>query len=557
MSVQPTNKMKKRLNIVIMPLLLVLVGWILINLTGAALIDSKKYEAMANQQQFGSIPIHANRGTIYDVNGKTLASSNTVYNIIFDPATFRKNDEDKLDLIKKEMKELFDIPEETMQEKSEIKGSGEGYQVIKKKVDKPQADALTKFCNENDVNCLYSVQDTRRYYPQNELAANVIGFLDSDGAGQYGLEAYYDDYLAGVDGRIISAKTANGEEMPYRYQKTFDAQDGNSLYLTIDSTLQHYLEKNLSEAVTTYNVENRASGIIMNAKTGAILAMSTEPGFDLNNPAEIFDPRVNEKLGLLTPEEYKKAYPQAREQQWKNKAVTEIYYPGSVFKVVTGSAALEEKVIDTNTKFACMNMNVFGTSFHCWTKNGHGQQNFVEAMTNSCNPAFIQIGEKLGKENFTKYFEAFGLTEKTGIDLPGEVSSLYVPLERMGPVELASSSFGQTNKITPIQMITAYAATINGGYLVTPYITSKITDNNGNVIKSNETEIKRQVISEETSAIMRSTLESVVNVKGESNANIKGYRIGGKSGTSEKQDENIQQKRDDLYVSSYVGFTPA
>lgn len=566
MSVAPTKSMKKRMYGFIIPVFIVFIFWIIGHMVKYSIMDAESLQKMANQKQFGSITIHANRGSIYDRNGNILAQSATVYNIIMDPAGYRddvengKCDKKTLNLLAGKMKELMGVDPADIFEKSEVSGAGEKYQVLKKKVEKPVADELLKYCDEIGVgNWITTEPDTKRFYAYGDLAASVIGFLDGDGAGQYGLEAYYDDYLAGIDGRIISARDGKQREMPYRYKKTYDAQDGNSLVLTIDTTLQHYLEKNLQEQVSQYEAKNRACGIIMNAKTGAILAMATVPGFDLNNPAEIYDEETKAYLDTLSGDEYKKAYINAREKQWKNKAITEIYYPGSVFKVITGSAALEEKVIDLNTQYSCHTMTYPGmkSGFHCWTTKGHGTQNFFDALANSCNPAFIQIGEKLGIEKFYSYFENYGLTEKTGVDLPGEVNSLHVWPKYMGPVELASSAFGQTNKITPIQMITSYAAVINGGKLVTPYIVDRIEDNKGNIIKQNEPVIKRQVISEETSKQMREALEYVVDFKGSSNAYIEGYRIGGKSGTSQKQDENNEQNRDDLYVSSYCAFAPA
>ena len=297
----------------------------------------------------------------------------------------------------------------------------------------------------------------------------------------------------------------------------------------------------------------------MEAKTGAILAMATAPGFDLNDRSSLYSAVDRAKVDAVENEEERdELYAALREKQWKNKAVSERYYPGSVFKVITGSSALEEKVISLQSTFNCgRTIWVADTPFNCWANYSHGTQDFTTAMTNSCNPAFVQIGQALGAEKFCEYFESYGLTEPTGIDLPSEATSFYVPYSRMGPVELGSSSFGQTNTITPIQMITAYAAAINGGDLVTPYVVSKIVDANGNVVRTTEPNIRRQVISDETSAEMRQVLEDVVNTKNGSNAYIKGYRIGGKSGTSQKQEENIKQGRDDLYVSSYCAFAPA
>jgi stage V sporulation protein D (sporulation-specific penicillin-binding protein) len=347
--------------------------------------------------------------------------------------------------------------------------------------------------------------------------------------------------------------------MPYRYSTTYEAENGDSLYLTIDTTIQYYLEKALSEMVTEYNVQNRACGIIMNPKTGAIYAMATYPSFDLNDPSAIFDDATASQLATLTGQDYTDAYTAARELQWKNKAVSEIYYPGSVFKVVTSAAGFDEKLIKLKEDlFNCSGSFVVeDATIQCSNRSGHGAQDFTTALTNSCNPAFMEIGLRIGTERFYQYFEGFGLTEKTGIDLPGESNSIHVDAD-MSTVDLASSSFGQANKITPIQMITAYAAVVNGGYLVTPYLVDKIVDEDGNIVEEHETEIKRQVISEETSETMREQLEAVVENNNGHNAHIDGQRIGGKSGTSEKLDEHQSGDEDDMeYVASYGCFAPA
>ena len=564
----PTKSMKFRLNILVSIAFIVAIAWVVINLFSTSVTNSTEYRAKANSSQFRSVAIPAKRGSIYAADGEVLAQSATVYNIILDPTVYRNGNYtlEQTTALANKLNEMFGVDKEKFIRMTEVTGAGANYQKVATRVEKSAADKLTEYLIEQDISTysLYTEQSTRRYYPQNELAASVIGFLNGDGDGVYGLEAYYDNYLAGVDGRIISARNAKGQEMPYKYERVFDAQDGNSVYLTIDTTLQYYAERELRNAVMTHNPENRACAIIMNCKTGAILAMATCPGFDLNNPAEIYDENTALLLEELknNPETaalYEEEYAKARESQWKNKAITEYYYPGSVFKVITGAAAYEERLINSESTFYCQTMDVSGVKFHCWqNKYSHGSQNLAVAMTNSCNPAFIQIGELLGREKFSAYYEAFGFTGRTGIDLPGEArSSIYYQVEDMGPVELASSSFGQTNKVTPIQMITAYAAAVNGGYLVTPYVVDKIVDENGTVVKTVEPNVRRQVISEETSAYMRTVLESVVNNNGGGNSYIQGYRIGGKSGTSEKQDENLAENRDDLYVSSYVGFAPA
>lgn len=606
MADKPTIQMKMRTNWFLLAAILVFAAAIIVKLFKLSVLDNKFYQDKANADHFGAISISANRGAIYDTNGVILAQSATVYKVFMDPDLFRSEIAKKDEAVKAQQKQVAkgelpagtviktaeDVQNEVIEYLAEqleidVKKIEEAmnkdsqYQVLKTQVEKPAADNIIAFMDENDINSIQIEEDTKRYYPQDELAASVIGFTNADGDGQYGLEYQYDEYLSGIDGKVISAKDANGNEMPYRYSKTYEAQDGNSLYLTIDRTLQYSLEKNLEEIVSQFEIEDRACGIIMNAKTGAILAMATAPGFDLNNPSDVDDLQIAQTaqdlgfldidkndvikkdtakslLDTLTEKQYTDAYVAAREQQWKNKAITELYIPGSVFKVVTSSAALEENVIKTTDSFDCTGaVTVYeGTQpIHCWKTSGHGTQTFVEAITNSCNPAFIEIGRRLGADKFFDYFKAYGLTEKTGIDLPAESTSIYQDLDGMGPVELASCSFGQTNKVTPIEMITAYAAVINGGNLVTPYVVSKIVDNDGNVVLTNERTVKRQVISEETSKIMSDTLEQVAIGNG---AYIKGYHVGGKSGTSEKLDEYAGTDEDPMrYVASYCCFAPA
>ena len=573
MSHSPTNAMRKKLNGIVLAVLLVFTAWIIINLFRTSVTDSAKYQTMANDNQFGSTIVSANRGSIYDANGKILAQSATVYSIIINPYALSKLDNEtvKADTGKTEYarqldtvitiltEELDNVTAEDIKKK--FGNVNSQWACVAKSIEKPVADKILSRADEEELvgNLIYTEVDTKRYYPQGELAAAVIGFTNYEGDGIYGVESYYNDYLKGVDGKIISATDANGNEMPYKNDKIYDAQDGNSIYLTLDMTLQYYVEKYLEQAVEENDVQNRACAIMMNVNTGAVLAMASTPGFDLNDRNSIYSQKDINTLAQITDEdEYKEEYATLREQQWKNKAITELYYPGSVFKVITGSAALEEGAITLDSTFTCNRaITVADTTMHCWSSYSHGTQDFTTAMTNSCNPAFIQIGQLLGGTKFYDYFEAYGFTEPTGIDLPGESGSLYVSKGAMGPVELASCSFGQSNKITPIQMVTAYAAVVNGGYLVTPYVVSKIVDTNGNVIKTTETSIKRQVISEETSAQMREVLESVVNNKGGSNAYIKGYAIGGKSGTSQKIDKSNETGNDNLYVSSYCGFAPA
>ncbi|MGN0631139.1 MAG: penicillin-binding transpeptidase domain-containing protein [Ruminococcus sp.] len=582
-SVRPTAKMKAHLNIGVISVMTLICCAVIANLFKVSMIDHAKYEKLANNYHFDKITLDAQRGAIYDATGTPLAWSATVYNVYIDPTLFReemadiedsneakrasaqKKGETADNLINIENLKIsianylankLDIKAEEVHEAYELDGR---YYLLKTQVEKSVVDEIMAYFSDLNLISFASQPTTKRYYPQNELAASVIGFTNSEGNGQYGLEYQYDSYLSGVDGRVVSAQAANGEEMPYRYSTTYDAENGDSLYLTIDTTIQYYLEKALGEMVTQFNVQKRACGIIMNPKTGAIYAMATYPSFDLNNPSEIYDEATSQQLAMLSGQEYTDAYTTARELQWKNKAVSEIYFPGSVFKVVTSASAFDEKLIDLKADmFNCSGTFVVsGEKIRCSNRSGHGSQNFTTALTNSCNPAFMEIGLRLGPERFFQYFEGFGLSSRTEIDLPGESNSIYVEAD-MSNVDLASSSFGQVNKITPIQMITAYAAAINGGYLVTPYIMDKIEDEDGNIVLENKTRIRRQVVSEETSAIMREQLEAVVENKNGTNAHITGYRIGGKSGTSEKLDEYSGANEESMqYVASYCCFAPA
>lgn len=569
-----TVRTKRRLYITLMAAMFAMMAYVSLQMYDVSVRESEKYQALANSQQFRSTTIKANRGTIYDRNGQVLAQSTTVYTVFVDPRTFSERDRGETSTYKRKnalgedeevtvnreeyivatLSEELDMPAEEIRQKLY---KNNAYQVIAKDVDKSVAMSIKSAMSLVGITSVGADPSPKRFYPQNDLAANVIGHLHYDGYGIYGLEAYYDDYLTGTDGKTITARDAHGAEFQYKYRQSYDARDGSSIYTNLDFTIQYYTEKALKNAVLANNPKDKACAIVMNAKTGAIYAMATEPDYNLNEPAIIYDESKAQILaGIVSEEEYQKQRSEAWNLQWTNKAISSLYFPGSVFKVITGSAALEENAISVNDRYYCNGViSVQGVPFHCWTTNGsHGSQNFVEAMTHSCNPAFVTIGQKLGAKLFCQYFDAYGLTQKTGIDLPAEATSLFVPVANMTPVSLASSSFGQTNKITPIQMICAYAAVVNGGNLVTPYVVDKIVDCDGNVVKQFNPTYKRQVISEETSKIMRETLETVTTVNSRSNVYIKGYHIGGKSGTSQKLDENANG---DTYVSSYCAFYPA
>lgn len=579
--VSATVRMRNRTNKGVLGLMTVFCAAVIVRLFVVSVVDNSKYEGMANNYHFGTMTLSANRGAIYDANGTALAWSATVYNIYIDPTLYReemKSIEDANDKKKSAAEEenetadnLVDVDQlktsitNFLSEKlglktEEVEASFEKdgrYYVLQTQVEKNVTDEITAYFEKLNLSFIGTEATTRRYYPQNELAAAVIGFTNGDGDGQYGLEYQYDDYLSGVDGRVISAQAANGEEMPYRYSTTYDAEDGDSLYLTLDTTIQYYLEKSLAEMVEKFEVKERACGVIMNPKTGAVYAMATYPTFDLNNPSEIYDTKTAQELAALPEGEYSTAYATARETQWKNKVISEISYPGSTFKIVTTADAFEENLINMETdSFYCSGqVQVADALIRCSNTAGHGAQTFTQALTNSCNPAFIEIGQRIGIDKFSYYFEGFGLAEKTGIDLPGEAVSYSVTGDDMNIVDLASAAYGQCNKVTAMELVTAYSAAINGGYMVTPHVVDHVVDSNGNIVLQNETEVKRQIVSEETSDIVREQLEAVVNNNPSHNAYIQGYRIGGKSGTAEKLDTSTADDRQ--YVASYCCFAPA
>ncbi|MBP3923289.1 MAG: PASTA domain-containing protein [Ruminiclostridium sp.] len=574
-----TVGMKKRIGAIAAVLIAGMSLYVTIFLFYWSVIQHDSMLTEAENQQQREITILADRGNIYDRNGKVLAQNTPAWDIVLSPREIRRinfdeEGEDKerdeenyrteRDFICRNIAEILGLDPQSLIDACD-RHMDEWVYVAKKQVDRDTVAKVEKFMSDNRLSGVmcYARENSIRYYPNGSLAANVLGFVNSEG-GAYGIESYYDKYLTGVNGKLITTKDQQGDDMPYGYEMLYEAKQGNSLVLTIDETLQYYLEKNLETTVSQHKIENRSTGIIMNAKTGAVVAMATYPGFNPNDPSYIFFEKDRYTLSQMSDdkvaqEEIDNARSEIWGRQWQNKAVGELYIPGSVFKIFTCAAALEEEKVDLGSTFLCTGVaEVAGTHIKCWSSAGHGTSNLTEAMIHSCNPAFIKIGQLLGQEKFTKYFEAFGFTEKTGIDLPGEADSLYVPLSDMGIVELSSSAFGQTNKVTPIQMATAVCAAVNGGKLMTPYIVDKIIDGNGNVVEATEPEVRRQVISEETSATMRRILEDVVNYNGGSNAYISGYRIGGKSGTSEKIDDFNSGKHDELrYVATFCAVVPA
>ncbi|MCI8501380.1 MAG: PASTA domain-containing protein [Oscillospiraceae bacterium] len=547
----PTRKMRRRIFIVVVPAVAIAFCVLLGRIGMITIVDSDFYQGKASKQQLRDITINPKRGTIYDRNMTVLAQSATVWTVVISPGDISKDE--TREAVARGLSDILGLEYDDVYQKT-LKNNF--YEVIQRKIESEKAEEIRAFVAEKKFTCIYLFEDSKRYYPYNNFASSVIGFTGTDNQGLYGIEAYYDEYLGGEPGRIVAAKNAHGNDMPFQYEKRYEPVDGYGLVLTIDEVIQHFLENALEDAVSVHKVENRAAGIVMDVNTGEILAMATKPDFNLNEPFVIADEKTAAYIETLTGDEKTNALSDARELQWKNKAITELYEPGSVFKIVTGSAALEEKTITLDTKFTCTgSFQVPGLEkpMHCWRLSGHGTQDFVGAMVHSCNPAFVAIGSSLGATKFCEYVNAFGFMEKTGIDLPGEAGSIVYQAEQMGPVELASCSFGQSNKITPLQMITATAAVVNGGYVVQPHVVKQVLDQNNNVVETVGATVKRQAISSETSQTMRQVLEEVVTTNGGSNAYISGFRIGGKSGTAQKLDSDD----DTSYISSFVGFAPA
>ena len=525
-------------------------------------VQADMWKEKASSQQMYSTSITATRGNIYDRNMKTLARSVTVWTVFISPAEMK---EEQRELVASGLSEILDVDYDMVYEKS-LK-TWRYNETIKRRVDNDTADEVTAFIQENDIRGIYLTEESMRYYPYGNLASTVLGFTGSDGSGAYGLEAYYNKALSGTDGVIASVRNAKGTAMPFSEQQIYDAEDGQSLVLTIDETVQHYLEKHLENAVQEHEVQNRAVGIVMNVKTGEILAMSTKPDFDPNEPSAIYDTTTAEALAEQLEEAggdeekldaYYEALGEAQLAQWRNKAISDPYEPGSVFKLITASAALETGTVTGSTPFYCPGyIEVAGNRIACWKAGGHGNIDFVGAIKGSCNPAFIMTGQALGAELFMEYLDKFGLYDVTGVDLPGEATSIMHSRETMlneNMASLSSASFGQTFKVTALELMTAVNATVNGGYLMQPYVVSQVLDSDGNVISSTEPVVVRQVISEETSALVASYAEQVVSGEGGSGARaaVPGYRIGGKTGTSQKLDQE-----GDETILSFYGFAPA
>lgn len=572
----PSSKMKRRMMVCMAVLCLAGSMGLIARLFSLQVVDAKQYQREAAKQQLRVTDINPKRGIIYDRNMKELAKSATVHTVVISPLEIEDEKDSDGNMVRSADQQREVLADglarilEVDREKIITQSHKENYyEIIKRRVERDLANEVLAFAEENDITCIHLVEDNKRYYPYGSLASTVLGFTNSENQGAYGLEAKYDEVLSGTPGREVAAKNAWGTDMPFKYGAMYPATDGNSIVLTIDETIQHFTEKYLEIAVKENNVHARASCIVMDPNTGEILAMATENDFDPNNPYEITDPfslvQLEEGKKTLTKEEYADLQMQLQYDQWRNKAISDPYEPGSVFKLITAAAALEEGTTNVKAQFNCPGYIMVGSQrYNCWATDGrHGQQDFAHIVMNSCNPGFVTVGLGLGGEKFFKYYQSFGFTERTGIDLPGEASnaSLFHGLKTLTDggstdIELASESFGQTHKVTPIQLITGISAVINGGNLMQPHVVKQIVDANGNIVENIPPTVKRQVISTETSKTVALLAERVVSEGSGKNAYLPGFRVGGKTGTSEKIDkqEDGQVKK---YISSFLGYAPA
>lgn len=539
------------------------------------IVHHDEYEAAAIAQQVRETTVSAARGMLYDRNGRILAISAGVDTIYISPAEIERGHEDA-EAIAKGLSEILGVDYETILKRAQNTKSW--YEVVARKVEPEVSEKVREFKAEGGYSGIKIEADTKRYYPNGSLASHVIGFVGLENKGLGGIEARYDSLLSGKNGYVMRSTTAAGTDMLYSsYEDYVDAEDGQSLSLTIDSTIQYYIEKHLAQAVADYDIQNGAAAICMEVDTGAILSMASLGNFDLNDYQTISaEAEAEIRAAAQSDEEYNELYSLAQQLQWRNKAISDTYEPGSTFKIITLAMALEEGVVSENSSFYCggsMNVLGRGSPLKCWKYGGHGSQSLTQAVQHSCNVAFVNIGQLVGEEKFYEYAEGFGfidrtqdtsqqLTAKTGIDLGGESGSIWwsedVFCNPENLSQLAAASFGQTFNITPIQLITAVSACVNGGRLMKPYLVQSVEDSEGNIVSQTEPELVRQVISEETSATVRKILEQVVGDQKEGtghNAYVAGYRIGGKTGTSTKTTEEIAGNKE--YIVSFIGFAPA
>ena len=536
--------------------LMVLMGIVMFVLLFFRLFDlqitrHEELQSKAVNQQTRRTVVTASRGTIYDTAGNILAISSSAETIILSPLEINNalNDTENpvtwtKDSLAAGLAEILGKDAASIRKRMDNVKSQ--YELIQLRADEEVAAKVRAYVEENKISGVHLVADTKRYYPYGSLAAQVIGFVGDDNTGLYGLEAYYEEELEGQSGLVISAKDQAENDMLYTYEQYFAAKNGSDLTLTLDTTIQYYLEKGLEAMTDKFSAANGASGIVMNAKTGGIMAMASYPNYDLNDFLTVSDQTLQERI-----ERGESTLAEMQLLQWRNKALNDTYEPGSTFKILTLSAALEEGVVDKTTTVNCGgSVNISGYTIHCSNKNGHGLQTLVQSVGNSCNPAFINYGLRIGNEKFYEYMRSFGLMNTTGIDLGGEAVGVFAADSSFTQLDLACYAFGQNFTVTPLTLISAQAACVNGGYLHTPYLVERITDSNGNVTYRHDSTPVRQVISEQTSATVRECLEYVVASGTGKNGQVAGYRIGGKTGTADKGQTG------DVVVS-FLCFAPA
>ena len=536
--------------------LMILMGVVMFVLLFFRLFDlqitrHEELQGKAVNQQTRRTVVTANRGTIYDAGGNILAISSSAETIILSPLEIDNAVNDTENPVSWTKESLAaGLAEILGKDASAIRKRMDNvksqYEVIQLRADEDTAAKVRSYVDENKIAGVHLVADTKRYYPYGSLAAQVIGFVGDENTGLYGLEAYYEKELEGQSGLVISSKDQAENDMLYTYEQYFAAKNGSDLTLTLDTTIQYYLEKGIESMVDKFSAANGASGIVMDAKTGGVLAMASYPNYDLNDFLTVSDQTLQERI-----ERGESTVADMQLLQWRNKALNDTYEPGSTFKILTLSAALEEGVVDKTTTVNCSgSVNISGYTIHCSNKNGHGLQTLVQSVGNSCNPAFINYGLRIGSEKFYEYMRSFGLMNTTGIDLGGEAVGVFAADSSFTQLDLACYAFGQNFTVTPLALIAAQAACINGGYLHTPYLVERITDSDGNVTYRHDDTPVRQVISEQTSATVRECLEYVVASGTGKNGQVAGYRIGGKTGTADKGQTG------DVVVS-FLCFAPA
>ncbi len=505
--------------------------------------EHDELQSVAVRQQTLRTTVEASRGTIYDRNGTILAMSASAEDIFLSPKEIVENDQDQ-NLIANGLAEILNLDAADILKKMEKTNSQ--YEILKKKADDELADKVREFINENELRGVFLRPTSKRSYPKGTLASQVIGFANDNG-GSMGLEATYNDELTGENGMVVTARDRDGRSVLYQYDQYFDAENGCDLHTTLDTTIQYYLEKGVQELEARFGTGKGATGIVMDVNTGAVLAMASLPTYDLNAPGKVYNDFLTSGM---TEEQIEENMKDLLNKQWRSKAINDTYEPGSTFKTLTLAMALEENVVDLNTGFYCGgNTTIEGQKIWCSKRVGHGQQNLTQAFANSCNPAFINIGLRVGNAKFYQYMQDFGLLEKTGIDTTGEASGFANSEIKYSTLALACYAFGQNFNVTPVALLAAQCACVNGGYLYTPYLVEEITDQDGNVVSRHDATPIRQVISAETSALVRDIMEYEVTTGTGKNGQVAGYRIGGKTGTADKVGGNV--------IVSFVCFAPA